>query len=58
MEEVNAMSLSAEPYDIERMNRALHLYSALGRQAALSTMRNSRPADFNPIIVSSLHWLV
>jgi hypothetical protein len=47
------MSLPVEPYDIERMNRALSLYSALGRHAALSTMRNSRPADFNPINVSS-----
>ena len=46
------MSLPAEPYDIERMDRALYVYTNLGREAALNTMRSSRPADFNPINVS------
>jgi len=55
MDEVNAMSLNVEPYDLERMNLALRLYKSFGREAALSKMRNSRPADFDPIIVSSTY---
>ena len=52
MDEVNAMSLDTPPYDLARINLALRLYKNFGREAALSKMRNSRPADFDPIIVS------
>jgi hypothetical protein len=54
MDEVKAMSLPAEPYDVERLDRALFVYSSLGRQGALNTMRWSRLADFNPITVCLL----
>jgi hypothetical protein len=55
MDEVRAMSLNVEPYDLERINLALRLYKSFGREGALSKMRNSRPADFDPIIVSPSH---
>jgi hypothetical protein len=49
------MGLAAEPYDVERIDRALYAYSSLGREKALGMMRHSRAADFNPIIVSIPH---
>jgi hypothetical protein len=55
MDEVNAMSLDTPPYDLARINLALRLYKSFGRESALSKMRNSRPADFDPIIVSPSH---
>jgi hypothetical protein len=53
MQEVAKMTLAAEPYDVERLNRALFAYSSLGREKAINMMRHSRAADFNPINVST-----
>jgi len=49
------MPLDTPPYDLARINLALRLYKSFGREAALTKMRNSRPADFDPIIVSPSH---
>lgn len=55
MQEVAKMTLAAEPYDVERLNRALFAYSSLGREKAINMMRHSRAADFNPINVSAIN---
>ena len=52
MQDVFKLNLPVDVWDVERLNRAVKLYTQHGRDKAYNMMRKSRLADFNPIIVS------
>ena len=45
------MRLAVPPYDVERLDKAITTYTALGHDRALEAMRTSKLADFSPIHV-------
>ncbi len=51
MDQVAALTLPVPTYDVQRLDRAVSLYTALGREGALRAMRHLKLADFSPIIV-------
>jgi hypothetical protein len=52
MEQVALMKFPVPGWDVERLNRAITLYTSLGKERALAAMRSSRTADFKSISVS------
>ena len=46
--------LPVPAFDVERLDKAVALYTSLGREAALQTLQSMRHQDFDPVIVRHL----
>ncbi|WWC87223.1 uncharacterized protein L201_002111 [Kwoniella dendrophila CBS 6074] len=49
MEDVRLLKLAVPAHDVERLNLAIDLYTSLGREKAIQSMRKTKLADFKPI---------
>jgi hypothetical protein len=54
MAEVNQLRLAVPVWDVERLNKAVSLYTQHGRADALTMMKRTRFEQFNQVVVSPL----